>query len=299
MSEEKRKTEAAFLIDDKSFLHLQEIEEGYYFAFYDKASYEKQYDGDISREDLHCCPVKNPMAAARILAVEVAGFDGLRAERVSLRMLEPCVESGIRRRSLWEPETLPKRDIRFITPDYKEKFRIPDGGTIEVVYPDRSFTARCRFLDEYHLTVSGSIYHICEYAEKLKLAGGSCRPEAELDADKGCWKIGNDRYLAVQYCDDGWNYLLLNGQYCEMEKGKLEKPESSLIEAREEVLDSIGLGDKTRCRAVYDVILDRAAEIRERNSTEKRESAVEKLNSMKRTGAEYHSSGIKRRKESR
>ena len=44
MSEEKRKTEAAFLIDDKSFLHLQEIEEGYYFAFYDKASYEKQYD---------------------------------------------------------------------------------------------------------------------------------------------------------------------------------------------------------------------------------------------------------------
>ena len=33
MSEEKRKTEATFLIDDKSFLHLQEIEEGYYFAF--------------------------------------------------------------------------------------------------------------------------------------------------------------------------------------------------------------------------------------------------------------------------
>ena len=167
------------------------------------------------------------------------------------------------------------------------------------MYPDRSFTARCRFLDEYHLTVSGSIYHICEYAEKLKLAGGSCRPEAELDADKGCWKIGNDRYLAVQYCDDGWNYLLWNGQYCEMEKGKLEKPESSLIEAREEVLDSVGLADKTRYRAVYDVILDRAAEIRERNSTEKRESAVEKLNSMKRTGAEYYSSGIKRREESR
>ena len=91
----------------------------------------------------------------------------------------------------------------------------------------------------------------------------------------------------------------MNGQYCEMEKGKLEKPESSLIEAREEVLDSVGLADKTRYRAVYDVILDRAAEIRERNSAGKRESAVEKLNSMKRTGAEYHSSGIKRRKESR
>ena len=299
MSEEKRKTEAAFLIDDKSFLHLQEIEEGYYFAFYDKANYEKQYDGDISREDLQYCSVKSPIVAARILAMKVAEFDGLRAERVSLCMLEPCLESGIRSRSLWEPETLPKQDIRFITSDYKEKFRIPDGGTIEVVYPDRAFTAKCRFLDEYHLTVSGSVYHICEYAEKLKLSGGSCRPEAELDADKGCWKIGNDRYLAIQYCDDGWNYLLLNGQYCEMGKGKLEQPESSLIEAREEILDGFGLADKTRYRAVYDVILDKAEEIRERNSTEKRESAVEKLIDMKRTGTEYHSSAIKRREESR
>lgn len=62
---------------------------------------------------------------------------------------------------------------------------------------------------------------------------------------------------------------------------KLEKPESSLFEAREEVLDSVGLADKTRYRAVYDVILDRAAEIRERNSAGKRKSAVEKLNGMK------------------
>ena len=60
---------------------------------------------------------------------------------------------GIGRRRIWEPETLPK-DIRLINGHYDDLYRIPDGGVIQVDYPDgRSFTARVEHLDDYHLSL--------------------------------------------------------------------------------------------------------------------------------------------------
>lgn len=66
-----------------------------------------------------------------------------------------------------------EKGIRFITPDYKELFRIADGDSI------RYYTAggevrqpTCRYIDDYHFeTVSpgfGDLYHICEFAEKYQ-----------------------------------------------------------------------------------------------------------------------------------
>ena len=68
-------------------------------------------------------------------------------------------QAGIGRRRIWEPETLPK-DIRLINSHYDDLYRIPDGGVIQVDYPDgRSFTARLEHLDLQLLQIED---HRCE-----------------------------------------------------------------------------------------------------------------------------------------
>ena len=68
------------------------------------------------------------------------------------------------------------KSIRFIDSQYHDLFRIPDGGMIQVTYPDRSFAARCEYVDDYHLKVANELFHICQFAEILERGGGSCQP---------------------------------------------------------------------------------------------------------------------------
>lgn len=70
-----------------------------------------------------------------------------------------------------------RKGIRFITPDYKEKFRIPDGDQVRVTMRDgetRDLT--CRFIDDYHLEVGSGLYHICQFAEIMERNGSSVIP---------------------------------------------------------------------------------------------------------------------------
>ena len=47
-----------------------------------------------------------------------------------------------------------KKEIRFIDSKYRELFRIQDGDSIEISYPDREDVIRkCTFIDEYHTQV--------------------------------------------------------------------------------------------------------------------------------------------------
>lgn len=60
-----------------------------------------------------------------------------------------------------------KQGIRFITPGYKELFRIPDGDHIRIFTGGGETRDRtCRVIDETHFETSGgyssALYHICE-----------------------------------------------------------------------------------------------------------------------------------------
>ena len=77
-----------------------------------------------------------------------------------------------------------QKSIRFIDSRYNELFRIPDGGTIRVDYPDYHYTAKCQYLDDYHTQVGNRVYHICQFAELLERGGGTCRPEPEIAREK-------------------------------------------------------------------------------------------------------------------
>ena len=40
------------------------------------------------------------------------------------------------------------RMIRFIDPNYRELFQIPDGAYVEVKYPNSTVIVACRYMDE-------------------------------------------------------------------------------------------------------------------------------------------------------
>lgn len=69
------------------------------------------------------------------------------------------------------------RGIRFITPDYKEIFRIADGGMICIHQKGGQCSYKvCRYIDDTHVEVGRSLYHICEFAELVEAAGITVAP---------------------------------------------------------------------------------------------------------------------------
>lgn len=69
------------------------------------------------------------------------------------------------------------KGIRFIDTGYKTLFYIPDNSDIILTDwkgEERKYT--CRYIDDYHLTVDGNCYHICQFAEFLERNNASCRP---------------------------------------------------------------------------------------------------------------------------
>lgn len=72
------------------------------------------------------------------------------------------------------------KEIRFITPEYKDLFKIPDGGHVLVTYRDgevKDYT--CKYLDEYHLLLGYRAFHICELAECMQNIGARIEPFPE------------------------------------------------------------------------------------------------------------------------
>lgn len=73
-----------------------------------------------------------------------------------------------------------KQGIRFITPGYKELFRIPDGDHIRILCSDGSHMDRsCRYIDEYHVEIGSdwdNLYHICQFAEMMERNGNAVIP---------------------------------------------------------------------------------------------------------------------------
>ena len=86
------------------------------------------------------------------------------------------------------------------------------------------------------------MFHICQFAEIMERNGASYMPEPEIMGDEAAWKVGKDRILAVQTCEDGYDYTLLDENYNEIDGGQVDNPELSMLEVRRDILESFGLG---------------------------------------------------------
>ena len=70
-----------------------------------------------------------------------------------------------------------EKGIRFITTEYKEKFRISDGEKIRITFSDGEVKDRvCRYIDDSHVEVGDDLYHICEFAERMEQCGATFIP---------------------------------------------------------------------------------------------------------------------------
>ena len=74
--------------------------------------------------------------------------------------------------------------IRFVDGFGQELFRIPDGGSIRIIYPDDigrgSATSVCTYIDETHVEIGGTVYHIGQLAESTENTGVHYEPAAQL-----------------------------------------------------------------------------------------------------------------------
>ena len=269
--------EAAYLVNDMSILHLQESGDGCHYAAFDIVSNEKTDGGTIPWDSIRDTAGYGSLAAFRAKAFQEMDMDGGKVAVVSINMLEKCRESGIRRRKILEPETLPQKDIRFIDSRYNELFRIPDGGYIRVEYPDRQFSVKCRHIDEYHTYIGTEVFHICQFAELLKRNGGRCQPEPESNAVEMGWRLGYSRYLTLQNCEDGWKFHVYDDKFRELADGLLDKPGLSINEARNAIMTDQEMESRTMTKLGYGFIKERAEAAR----PEQRESLLGKLETMK------------------
>ena len=109
-----------------------------------------------------------------------------------------------------------------------------------------------RFIDEYHTQVGYTVFHICQFAEIMERNGATYMAEPEIMGDEAAWKVGRDRILAVQTCEDGYDYTLLDENYNEIDGGQLDNPDLSMIEAKKEILESFGLEHRELRAMVYE-----------------------------------------------
>ena len=92
--------------------------------------------------------------------------------------------------------------IRFITPDYKEIFRIPDGEQVLLRYTDGTKEAFvCKYLDQTHLMLGWRAFHICELSERMQNNGTTVIPFPEkrviwsnIDLDLKDWEDLREEY---------------------------------------------------------------------------------------------------------
>lgn len=72
-----------------------------------------------------------------------------------------------------------KRGIRFVTPGYRDLFRLADGDKIRIVSPDGKYKDHtCRYVGETYMTCGWDdrLYHIHDFAEEMEKAGNTVIP---------------------------------------------------------------------------------------------------------------------------
>ena len=196
-----------------------------------------------------------------------------------MQHLDTIPQSGVRRRRIWDDPTIPRDDVRLINSYYDDLYRVPNHGVIQVDRSDgSSYTARVEHLDDYHFDLGeyGNVYHICQFGEMMERTGSTAYPEIQTQDEQGAWELGGKGYLAVQSCEDGWDYTLYHSDYSVIDGGQIDAPELTIQEVREQILEAHHMEKGRRLLQDYDAVMDKVAEVEELGLSN-RPSTLEKL----------------------
>lgn len=279
--------EAVYLINDERYLHLRENGAGVGFATYDCANGAPLENGQISKQNLPPDGCNAIPAARNWYLFELSSDDRKAIQEVSLQHLDTIPQSGVRRRRIWDDPTIPRDDVRLINSHYDGLYRVPNHGVIQVDRSDgSSYTARVEHLDDYHFDLGeyGNVYHIAQFGEMMERTGSTAYPEIQTQDEQSAWELGGKGYLAIQSCEDGWDYTLYHSDFSVMDGGRLDKPELTIQEVREQILEAHHMEKGRRVLKDYDLIMDKVAEAEELNLSGK-PSTLEKLAALAKCDA--------------
>ena len=235
--------EDLYLINEQTYLHLRENLAGVGYEVFDKNSPLPVEEGQIPREALGNSQRRIETARAYYLAEHQDEPVG-RIQNVAVTTLEKF-RSGVRRRRNLAPRSLPDNDVRFIDPMYNELCRVPDGGVVQMTFPDgHQRSEKVEYLDDYHMKIGSSVQHICEFAERMARSHAIVEPEPLTQQEQRAWNLEYDFYLTVQADNGSWDYALYQGDCCLLERGKIDAPELMIEEVRDEILYSHNLRNK-------------------------------------------------------
>ena len=275
----EQKKEAVYLINDERYLHLRENGAGVGFATYNKVTGEPLESGQISEKNLPPDGQNTIPAARNWYLFELSSDDRKAIQEVSLQHLDTIPQSGVRRRRIWDDPTIPRDDVRLINSHYDDLYRVLNHSVIQVNHSDgSSYTARVEHLDDYHFDLGeyGNVYHICQFGEMMERTGSTAYPEIQTQDEQGAWELGGKGYIAIQSCEDGWDYTIYHSDFSVMDGGQLDEPELTIQEVREKILEAHHMEKGRRKEQDYDLIMDKVAEADELNLSGK-PSTLEKL----------------------
>lgn len=84
-----------------------------------------------------------------------------------------------------------ERMIRFIDSEYHTLFTIKDGESIVITrFDGEKMVFPCKYIDDYHVCIGNSAYHICEFAEMQERNGNTYVPRTpKISAEIGTYEI--------------------------------------------------------------------------------------------------------------
>lgn len=258
----KKMNEDAYQINQNLLLYQKKTEEGVEYMVYDKQSREQMSCGFIDWATIKGCSIPNVMEYARTQILAGLGLDLYEAQRVSIRMLEPCKSSGIHSRMLWSPNEMPENDIRFINSRYEDLFWLPNGSYLQIKQSQGTMLMRCEFIDPYHLFVGSNAFHICEFAERMERLAVAYGPEFEIMGKTAAWKLEKDQYLSIQTCSSGgYNYILMNENYETVNSGTLDNPRLTMLEARTAIFLLLSISPQKMYLMDYKELMEHQSQI--------------------------------------
>jgi len=86
----------------------------------------------------------------------------------------------------------------------------------------------------------------------MERTGSTAYPEIQTQDEQGAWELGGKGYLAVQSCEDGWDYTLYHSDYSVMDGGQIDAPELTVQEVREQILEAHHMEKGRRLLLDYD-----------------------------------------------